>query len=186
MIQRKVWRTCAGLLGVLLAAAPAAATVVVGAGLGELAREAGVIVRGRVSSVDARWTDDRRGVETLVTLEVERYLKGHLGETVTFRVPGGRVGRLRSIVVGAPRFEPDQQVIVFLGHRGPSIPHVLGLGQGVYRVARHGAGWLVAPPALVGTTVVQPVVRGDRARRPLPLQAFEAQVHSLLQHGDGR
>jgi hypothetical protein len=108
-----------------------------------------------------------------VTLQVDSYLKGELGDTVTFRVPGGRLGRLRSIVVGAPRFERDQQVIVFLGNRGPSIPHVLGLGQGVYRVARTGDAWMVTPPALVGTTVVQPVVRGDRARRPLTLEAFE-------------
>jgi len=184
--QCNVWRICTGLLGVLLAAVPACATVIVGADLGELSREAGAIVRGRVVSVDARWTDDRRGIETLVTLAAESYLKGGLGETVTFRVPGGRLGRLRSIVVGAPRFEADQQVIVFLGHHGPSIPHVLGLNQGVYHVTRHGTTWAVTPPPLVGTTVVQPVVRGDQDRRPAALAAFEQQVRELVQAGGGR
>lgn len=186
MIQRNAWRICAGLLGGLLAVVPAHATVIIGADLGELSREAGAIVRGRVVSVDARWTDDRRGVETLVTLAADSYLKGGLGETVTFRVPGGRIGRLRSIVVGAPRFEPDQQVIVFLGNRGPSIPHVLGLNQGVYRVARHGTEWTVTPPALIGTAVAQPVVRGDRSRRPLALEAFEEQVRALTHVGGAR
>lgn len=185
-MQRTVWGIASGALAILLASAPAHATVVIGADLAELSREAGAIVRGRVVSVDARWTEDRRGVETLVTLEADSYLKGQLGDTVTFRVPGGRIGRLRSIVIGAPRFERDQQVIVFLGHRGPSIPHVLGLGQGVYRMAPDAGTWLVTPPALVGAAIAQPVVRGDRARRPMPLEAFERQVQALLQTGAPR
>ena len=75
----------------------AQATVVVPADLGELSRDALAIARGRVVALDARWTDDRRRVETLVTLEAESYLKGALGPVVQFRVPGGRLGRYRSI-----------------------------------------------------------------------------------------
>ncbi len=101
-----------------------------------------------LSSIDAQWTADRRGVETLVTLEVESYLKGSLGDSVTFRVPGGRLGRFRSVVVGAPEFVPDQRVIVFLGHRGPSVPYVLGFSQGVYRLVLSGTAWVVTPPVL--------------------------------------
>ena len=33
--------------------------------------------------------EDRRGIETFVTLEVEAYAKGDLGRAVTLRVPGG-------------------------------------------------------------------------------------------------
>lgn len=174
-------RMGAAVLAVLLAVAPARATVLLPMELGELAREAGAIVRGRVASVDARWTDDRRGVETLVTLEVEAYLKGAFGETVTFRVPGGRLGRLRSVVVGAPRFARDQQVIVFLGHRGPSVPHILGLNQGVYRMTRTDGTWTVTAPVPLGTGAPQPVQRGDRHRRPLALETFEAQVRALAE-----
>lgn len=185
-MQRTVWSIGWGALAAMLAVAPAQATVIVGADLAELSRDAGAIVRGRVVAVDARWTDDRRGVETLVTMAADRYLKGGLGDTVTFRVPGGRIGRLRSIVVGAPRFEPDEQVIVFLGHRGPSIPHVLGLGQGVYRVAASRGAWVVTPPALVGATIAHPIVRGDIGRRPLALDAFEEQVRQLTLSGGPR
>jgi hypothetical protein len=181
----KMWmlRAVSAVVLPMVLASPASATVLIAVELRELTRDAGAIVRGRVVEVQSRWTEDRRGVETLVTLDVESYLKGELGDTVTFRVPGGRVGRLRSIVVGAPQFERDQHVIVFLGHRGPSVPHVLGFNQGVYRLASDGT--TVTPPPVVGATT-RPVVRGDRDRRPLPLAAFEQQVRSLILPDDRR
>src|SRR5437773_4762307 len=157
---------------ILSLAVPAQATVLIGADLGELTRDARAIVRGRVVAVDAQWTADRRTIETLVTLEVERYLKGALGETVQFRVPGGIFGRFRSIVVGAPTFAVDDRVVVFLGARGPSVPYVVGFSQGVFRIARSGDGstWLVTPAALLPSASGNvTVIRGDPARRPQPL-----------------
>jgi hypothetical protein len=123
------------------------ATVIIPADLGELSRDALAIARGRVAAVDARWTGDRRTIETIVTLEVESYLKGAFGSTLQFTVPGGELGRFRSIVVGAPEFAVDQRVVVFLGARGPSVPYVLGFSQGVFRVNRaaDNSGWLVTP-----------------------------------------
>jgi len=50
---------------------------------------------------DAEWADGRRRIDSLVTIEAEQYLKGDFGERVTFRVPGGRIGRYRSVMVGA-------------------------------------------------------------------------------------
>jgi hypothetical protein len=95
-------------------AATASATVLVPADVGELARDAVAIVRGRVVALNARWTDDHRNIDTIVTLEVERYLKGSFGPTLQFRVPGGELGRFRSIVVGAPDFAVDEHVVIFL------------------------------------------------------------------------
>ena len=85
------------LLALIVIAPSARATTLVPADLGELSRDAIAIARGRVVSVDARWTDDRRAIETLVTIDVAGYLKGDLGSTLQFRVPGGQLGRLRSI-----------------------------------------------------------------------------------------
>jgi hypothetical protein len=160
----------------------AGATVVVPADLGELSRDARAIARGRVVAVDGRWTDDRRNIETIVTLEVERYLKGSLGATVQFRVPGGELGRYRNVVVGAPEFEVDQRVVVFLGASGPAIPFVVGFNQGVYRVVRDAAAteWLVTPPAFVPSAGAGTrLVRGDLSRRPMRLTAFEERVRTL-------
>lgn len=181
-----VRRSCVVWLIAMLLGSTVDATVLLPADLGELSREAGAIVRGRVVSVDSHWTDDRRGVETRVTLDVESSLKGSLGDTVTFRVPGGRVGRVRSIVIGAPQFTLDERVIVFLGHRGPSVPHVLGLGQGVYRIRADGPVERVTPVAVVGATAPQRLVRGDPARRPWSLEAFEQGVRALAQSEGAR
>ena len=173
-------RTLPVLVLTLMLAAPAGATVVVPADLGELARDAGAIVRGRVASVEARWTDDHRAIESTVTLAVERTLKGSFGAEVQFRVPGGQLGRYRSLTVGAPEFIVDQRVVVFLGAHGPRVPFVLGMSQGVFRiVAADSGGWIVTPslwPSAAGTA---PVVRGDPARGPVVLADFEQRVLAL-------
>ena len=166
----------------------ARATVVLPADLGVLTRDARSIPRGRIVSVESRWTESRRGIETLVTLEAETYLKGDLGPTVQFRVPGGQLGRFRSITVGAPQFAIGQRVIVFLGAHGPSVPFVLGLGQGVFRLARSADGWTVTPPPVLptagptaGARPARPIriVRGDPQRIATPLAEFERRVRAL-------
>ena len=175
-------RTLAASCVLLALAATARATVIIPADLGELSRDALAIVRGRVAAVDARWTEDRGTIETIVTLEVESYLKGALGQVVRFRVPGGELGRFRSIVVGAPEFAVDQRVVVFLGAHGPSVPHVVGFNQGVYRLVRadDNSGWAVTPPAnLPAASGSVAIVRGDVNRRPLPLADFEQRVRAL-------
>jgi hypothetical protein len=156
------------------------ATVVVPADIGELSREARIIARGRVVAVDARWTDDRRAIETLVTLQTESYLKGALGSTLQFRSPGGRLGRFRSVTVGAPEFAVGERVIVFLGANGPSIPYVVGLNQGLFRLTPSGQQWLVTPPPVLPTARPVRVVRGDLTRTPTPLAQFEQRVRTLV------
>jgi hypothetical protein len=157
----------------------AGATVVLPAGLSELSHDATAIARGRVVAVDAQWTDGRRGIETIVTLQIETYLKGDLGDVVQFRVLGGSLGRFRSIVVGAPQFAAGQRVIVFLGSRGPTIPYVLGMSQGVFRLVQASpTEWLVTPPPVVPGPD-GPIVRGNLTLRPAPLDDFERQVRML-------
>jgi len=172
--------TCAVLIALAL---PARATTIVPADLGELSRDARAIVRGRVASLDPQWTEDRGTIETIVTLEVESYLKGALGQVLRFKVPGGELGRFRSIVVGAPEFAVDERVVVFLGAQGPSVPFVLGLNQGVFRVvtAADQGGDLVTPLAMLPASIdaTGRVVRGDPLRRPMALDEFERRVRSL-------
>jgi len=170
-----------GLLCLALVA-PLRATVVVPADLAELSRDARAIVRGRVTAVDGRWTDDRKTIETIVTLDVESELKGTFGTTVQFRVPGGDLGRFRSIVVGAPAFAVDDRVVVFLGTNGPMVPYIVGFNQGVFRVvptADRSGLMVIPPPALPAATGAAPIVRGDPARRPAPLADFEQRVRAL-------
>ena len=167
------------LLAVCLLAAPARATVLVPASLEELTRDARVIARGQVVAVEGRWTDDRRTIETLVTLEAESYMKGQMGTIVQFRVPGGTLGRYRNIVIGAPQFSVGQRVVVFLGAIGPQVPFILGLNQGVYRVNVTDAGEVLVSPPPIMPGVIGPVVRGSAAQRPAPLATFEREIRTL-------
>ena len=175
----------AGVVGLasLAAAGAARATVVVPADLTELARAAHVIVHGRVVSVQAQWADGRRGVETIVRLQASDYLKGDFGSEVLIRVPGGELGRYRSVMPGAPTFREGDEVVLFLGASPPSLPYVLGLSQGVFRLVRNPAtgGTVVTPPPLVASaTRVVRVQRGDPLRRRPTLEQFARQVRLIV------
>jgi hypothetical protein len=172
-------RTSVVIALLMACAAGLRATVLIPADLGELARDARAIARGRVVAVDAQWTDDRRTIETIVTLDVEAYLKGSLGPEVRFSVPGGLLGRYRNIVVGAPQFAVGQHAIVFLGARGPSIPYIVGFSQGVYRIVTAGDGSPVVMPPPLMPSVAGPIVRGATSRQPAPLASFERDVRAL-------
>lgn len=171
------------LAALMLFPSTAGATVLVPAEFGEVVAGSQIIVYGRVASVQAEWTDDRRQIDTVVTLEAAAYLKGGPGGVVTFRVPGGQIGRYRNLVVGAPEFHPGEEAVVFLSASGPAVAHVFGLSQGAFRVrvdSRTGRR-LVVPPVLesAGETP-QPVIRGAAVRTPLPLEAFAATVRTAM------
>ena len=176
-------RTLTVLLVMMAAVVRAGATVLLPADLGDLSRGAYAIARGSIEEVETRWTSaDHRSIETLVTLRADAWLKGDLGATVRFRVPGGRLGRYRSLVVGAPTFDAGQRVVVFLGAAPPAIPFVLGLSQGVFRVAASAAGPVVTPPAIMPVAGgPRTVTRGDPSRRPIALADFERRVRALAQ-----
>jgi hypothetical protein len=187
--MRNIARACAlGTILWLAAGASGRATVLLPADLGVLVRGAQAVVHGRVAAVRAEWVDGRRRIDSLVTVAADEYFKGDFGPAVTFRAPGGEIGRYRSVMVGAPVFQEGDDVVLFLNARGPSIPYVLGLSQGVFRVVTdpRSSARLVTPPALLAGTVEAAVTRGDPARRPVPLAAFGAEVRRLAAEGGAR
>jgi hypothetical protein len=169
------------LMFCLLLAMRAAATVYVPADFREMVTLSQFIVHGRVVDVRSDPTPDRRSIVTHVTVAIADALKGNLREEVTFRVPGGQVGRYRRIIVGAPQFERGDEVVLFLSARGPSIPYVFGLSQGVYRISRASGRAVVLPPAVMARGAdAERVVRGDPARRALALEDFARDVRTVI------
>jgi hypothetical protein len=158
----------------------ARAAVLVAADLGELVRGARSVVHGRVVSTGTQWLEGRRGVETIVTLAVERTLKGTASEEVSFRVPGGQIGPYRSFMPGAPAFSEGEDVVVFLGGDGPAIPHLVGFSQGVYRVRGIGGLRVVRPGVPAPSGAASTAMARGVGRRAEPLAAFEAQVMDLV------
>jgi hypothetical protein len=180
--MRQFLSICVAPLTVCLAiASPASATVVLPADFGTVVTESAVIVHGRVVDVRSALVGPQRVIESVVTLAVITSLKGSSTAHVTFRVPNGQVGRYRRIVVGAPEFEEGDEVVVFLHARAPAVPTLFGLSQGVYRVVRNGDDALVTPPPVMARGVgVERVVRGDPARRPMPVETFAREVRAVL------
>jgi hypothetical protein len=175
------------VLTVLLCFAPSlSATVLLPAEFREIVNGSQIIVYGRVSSVRSQWTEGRRRIESFVTVEAADFYRGTPARTVTFRVPGGQIGRYKSVTVGAPEFSVGDEAVLFLRAQGPAMPRVFGLNQGVFRVrvdARNGRRLVTVPIVTARTSAPEIVVRGDRSRRPLPLAQFVAQVKSVIQAG---
>ena len=153
---------------VCVAGAPLSATTLVPAEL---------IVRGTVVSVQTQMAGSRQTIESVITLSVADTMKGTAGVQTVFRVPGGRVGRYRRVMLGAPEFTAGDEVILFLKGRAPAIAMPYGLSQGVYRIARRAGGAVVTPAV---ATAAGRVVRGDPSRRPLDPAAFARQVQLAL------
>src|SRR5918993_134800 len=166
------------LLPVLLTV-PLSASVAIPAQFSRLVGEAHAIAHGRVVGLEGRASGDGLGIETVVTLEVESYLKGDLGRHVTFVVPGGQLGRYRSVVSGAPRFAEGEQVVLFLNAKPPAMPHILRLSEGAFRVSvdrRTGARTIRRQPLAGESATWQKLQRGAGAAEGLSLEAFGALV----------
>ncbi len=177
----RVYALCALLLCL---AVPVAATVVLPAEFREIVSGSQIIVYGRVIEVQSEWVDGRRRIDSLVTIQPSAFYRGTPTATVTFRIPGGQVGRYKSIMVGAPEFQTGDEAVLFLRGQGPAVPSVFGLSQGVFRVrvdARSGSRLVILPALMARGTAPERVIRGDRERRPLPLDQFGAQVRALVQ-----
>ena len=178
------------LLVALLAAIPATigATVLLPIEFRELVEVSSAIVHGRVTDVRTQWVDGRRSIETFVTVAADEYLKGGSGDSVTIRVPGGQLGRYRTIFVGAPEFREGDEVVLFLRAYGGRLS-IVGLSQGAFRVVPDGAGRRVVTSPVVmarSGTDPEPVLRGDVTRRPLAVDAFRDLVRRVVAEGAAR
>ena len=139
----------------LLPSDKAQATTVQAVSMQELTGASGLVVLGRVASVESVWSGGRP--EREVTLSVEEVFKGtRPGATLRLRSEGGRVGRWASQVAGAPVFEPGQQVIVLLERRSDGAWTPTGLSLGVFFVETDRSGATVARRSYDGLVFAEP------------------------------
>ena len=172
-------RMLARLCCALALSATLSATTFLPLSFEQLVDGSSLVIYGRVVDVRSQWTEDRRFIESVVSMEVLRGMKGSAGERVAFTVPGGQVGRYLNLIPGAPVFAVGDQAVVFLTSSGARLPVTTGLAQGVYRVQQDGdsASLLVVPPPIESSGRI---VRGDARRKPVPLPTFEASVRTAV------
>jgi hypothetical protein len=130
--------------------APADATVLLPADMTTIVTGSAVVVHGRVVDVTSALAEGRRSIYSVVTVAVDEALKGTPGRTVSFRIPGGQVGRYKRVVIGTPEFTPGEEVVVFLRGAPPQMPVLFGLSPGVYRVRRSDASSRQAASNFIG------------------------------------
>ncbi|MCK6529024.1 matrixin family metalloprotease [Myxococcota bacterium] len=131
------WVLAAGLLG---APAPAAASVVGRATVLDVVARADVVVRARVASVEPYFDEGGR-VRSLVTLDVQRSLRGGVGARLVLDRLGGTLDGLTTRVIGAPTFEVGQDLFLCLvaADDGEFAPVGLWQGRFVVDAARRAA-----------------------------------------------
>lgn len=142
----------------------------------QLVNNSAAVVLARITDVRGEFVAGGRGIESVITVDVLKGIKGAAVETMQFTVPGGRAGRYLNLIPGAPTFAAGDVAVVFLSSRGARLPVTTGLTQGIYRVR---AG-MVMPPAIEGGTQAG---RGDAQRKPVSLAAFEASVRAAIERG---
>jgi hypothetical protein len=161
------------LLAALATASPAFAAQAVAASVEELARASDVVVRGRVVSTTARWSDGR--IYTYAEVEVSDSLRGSAPARVTVVTPGGEVGDLGQRVDGAAIFTSGEEVVVFLGKPQAGRYRVSGLAQGKFAIEGK-----VATPSLGRVDFVSSQVRvGERRAEAMSVGELESRVRSV-------
>jgi hypothetical protein len=164
-----------------LASVSMAGSVVIPAEFKDIIADAPLIVSGRVTDVRAE-TTPRLGVESIATIAVDQRLKGAVDGFVSVRIPGGRVGRYRTTMIGAPTLKQDDAGVFFLRRGEDGVWRPVGVAMGIVRVAVRPDGVPVVqtPVVLSEAMPAGPVPRGDRRRAPMPLSEFESLVRLIV------
>jgi hypothetical protein len=156
-------RSAVALVICFLLATSASAVTVAPLTLEQLVANSAAVVFGRVTDVRGDFTGDRRAIQSVVTVDVFRGLKGPGGETLTFAMAGGRAGRYVNVIPGAPVLAPGDLAVFFVSARGARLPVPTGFSQGIVRVRRDAAN---------GMSVFH--------KAPMPLGTFEASVRAIV------
>jgi hypothetical protein len=98
----------------------------------ELARQADVIVRGRVAESKTIPSSDGTFLTTRIAVSVEEQFKGQKVSSVTLTLPGGSVGNVVQGSPGTPDFSPGEEVFLLLHRRRNQDYHLVGGKQGKF------------------------------------------------------
>lgn len=157
------------VVSVLLAAAPASATISEALSLRELVRQADHVVLA--TAVDERaLRDGRDRIVTDFTVRVEEVMKGDasVGATFEMRRLGGVLGDLGMRIEGEPHLESGKRYVLFLARTTEGHLRPVGMSQGVLPVEQRGRETIVIPGG-DGMSLVQRVQGGQLVPAPAAL-----------------
>lgn len=122
-------------------AAPVAASTFVAMSTSDLVKASSAVIEGEVSSLESRWTADRRIIVTDVTVRVWDVLGGKAPEVLVVKTFGGTVNGFTVDASGFPEFTRGERVLLFL-EPDPEAgrQRVTGYQQGLYRIVQRPDG----------------------------------------------
>lgn len=129
----------AALCAALLLSLPASGTAVKKLTEAELISAAKLIGHVECVSTSPEWCAEGRRIFTRVRFSVRSMLKGDPElRDIEVLLPGGERDGMSYAIHGMPRFEPGEEVVLFLTAEHPKsgICLPVGLGQGLYRIRR--------------------------------------------------
>ncbi len=150
--------------------------------LEELTAAAHTVVRVRCMATESRFEEGE--IWTFTTFEVVERLKGVPAQYLTVRLLGGRAGHLVSTVDGVPRFQPGEELFLFLELAGPGTFSVTSWAQGTFRIRRDEAGRReFVTQDTSGLVMFDPATRKFRsgAVRNLPIEEFRERVRAAVE-----
>jgi hypothetical protein len=160
----------------LLAQGPARATALPYKDLDRLVAESDAVVMATVRQVQSS-EDSRKTIQTFVTFDDLQMLGGRYDKpTLTLRIEGGRIGDRGLFINGAPDFQPEQRVLMFVQGNGRDVVPLVGWTQGLFRLSNDANGAQVVSDA-EGRAVT--AVQGSRVLVDLSQDAGDADVHLL-------
>lgn len=112
-------------------------TVVKSTSFEEMVKEADLIIEGKVK--ERKCVMEEGHIYTYLWIDVLKNFKGEFPDGITLRVRGGKVGNLVEKVSGAPTFEPEERVILFLKKKKDAF-NVLRMSLGKFKIEETASG----------------------------------------------
>jgi len=80
-----------------------------------MSKNADLIITGKVVEQNSNWNENKTRIYTQATIQVEEYLKGNNNSrSIIVSYPGGEVGDVGELYSHMPKFEDQEEVLVFL------------------------------------------------------------------------
>ena len=84
-------------------------------GIKKLSKGADVILTGKVTQKKSSWNESKTRIYTKTTVKVNEYLKGkNDANSIEINYPGGEVDDVGELYTHMPKFEENEEVLVFL------------------------------------------------------------------------
>lgn len=81
----------------------------------KLSEKADLILEGKVVKMNSSWNKNKSRIYTDVTVQVNEYLKGNReNKTIVITTPGGEVDGVGELYTHMPRFNNDENVLLFV------------------------------------------------------------------------